>query len=113
MTAKAVTAISKNRLVFISFSLPCGAYLGAIIPRLRLLRKRMWPFPRQILKSDDSCISKPKLDDTGLDFGLLASGPPSGSLRYAASRPSYYRPVPPRPTVQFTIWKFRISDAGF
>src|SRR5437867_13370109 len=41
MTAKAVTAISKNRLVFISFSLPCGAYLGAIIPRLPLLRKRM------------------------------------------------------------------------
>src|SRR5437016_11460140 len=24
----------------------------------------------------------------------LASGPPSGSLRYAASRPPYYRPVP-------------------
>src|SRR5881628_2182058 len=41
MTAKAVTAINKNRLVFISFSLPCRAYLGAIIPRLPLLRKRM------------------------------------------------------------------------
>src|SRR5947208_6431466 len=26
----------------------------------------------------------------------LASGPPSGSLRYAASRPAHYRPVPPR-----------------
>src|SRR5438093_6062275 len=27
----------------------------------------------------------------------LASGPPSGSLQYTASRPHYYRPVPPRP----------------
>src|SRR6266581_5932714 len=26
----------------------------------------------------------------------LASGPPSGSLRYAASRPAHCRPVPPR-----------------
>src|ERR1051326_7367417 len=26
----------------------------------------------------------------------LTSGPPSGSLRYTASRPPYYRPVPPR-----------------
>src|SRR5207249_4078266 len=26
---------------------------------------------------------------------LLASGPPAGSLRNAASRPLYYRPVPP------------------
>src|SRR5262249_575547 len=31
----------------------------------------------------------------GLFFS--ASGPPSGSFRYTASQPSYYRPVPPRP----------------
>src|SRR5713226_306162 len=29
-------------------------------------------------------------------FIYLASGPPSGLLRYAASRHSYYRPGPPR-----------------
>src|SRR5207244_9109311 len=28
---------------------------------------------------------------------LLASGPPAGSLRNVASRPLYYRPVPPTP----------------
>src|SRR5207247_8475183 len=27
---------------------------------------------------------------------VLASGPPAGSLRYIASRPLYFRPVPPR-----------------
>src|SRR5437867_1920369 len=27
---------------------------------------------------------------------FIASGPPSGSLRYVASRPPHYRPVPPR-----------------
>src|SRR5258708_4934915 len=29
-------------------------------------------------------------------WNRLASGPPAGSLRYAATRPFYCRPVPPR-----------------
>src|SRR5437867_4359177 len=32
----------------------------------------------------------------GPPTSYLASGPPSGSLRYTASRPPYFRPVPPR-----------------
>jgi signal transduction histidine kinase/ligand-binding sensor domain-containing protein len=31
---------------------------------------------------------------------VFASGPPAGPFRYIASRPLYYRPVPPRPPVQ-------------
>src|SRR3989454_4827621 len=34
----------------------------------------------------------------------LASGPPSGSLRYAASRLSHRRPVPPRPETMRRVY---------
>jgi ankyrin repeat protein len=44
------------------------------------------------------CLLAALLAVTALAAGghLLASGPPAGSLRYIASRPPYYQPVPPR-----------------
>src|SRR6059036_3803446 len=49
-------------------------------------------FPVFCLIVANTALAKdaPKLDR------FLASGPPSGSLRYTASRPLYFRPVPPR-----------------
>src|SRR5262245_22112331 len=35
----------------------------------------------------------------GPPTSVFTSGPPSGSLRYTASRPLYFRSVPPRPSL--------------
>src|SRR5690349_19273481 len=41
---------------------------------------------RELIRADSLCMG----------ILLLASGPPAGSLRYIASQPLHYRPVPPR-----------------
>src|SRR5439155_10785665 len=100
---------------------PCGAEAppGPVVRHTKRLQE---PSSRGILQptrsrrdrsrgsSTGSRSSRPHTADPGLlaahqSFApyfvispiYLASGPPSGSLQYTASRPHYYRPVPPRP----------------
>src|SRR5437867_7792112 len=66
--------------------------IRAQAPCERIVEK---PHERDEAGEENDQFENPPATEFGHYGSLLASGPPSGSLRYIASRPPYHRPVLP------------------